>query len=137
MSIFSPQVIIKNFISLCIGQYGGMFCNLSFSLLLTRLLAPQDFGLIASLLFYFIGFNWIVEWGWDQGFIAHKELDFNEAASTHLYLRGVLGLVPLVTFLIFFTVTDAQTMLTEHKYLVLVLALIYWGEKIFLKCWHL
>lgn len=129
MISFSPQAIAKNFLSLCLGQYGGMFCNMAFSIMLTRLLTPEDFGTLATLLFYLIGFNWLVEWGWEQGFIAHKELDFHEAASTHLIIRAVLGAVPLLTFLGLFAL-PGRTFLIGDEYYLLALALIYWLEKV-------
>ncbi len=121
--------VVKNFISLSLGQYGGMLCNIGFSIWLTRILAPHDFGLLAIALFYFIFFNWIVEWGWEQGFMAHKEIPLNTAASTHFWIRCILGSVPLLTFSIGYPLL-AKTAIAGHIPLLLQLAGIYWLEKI-------
>ena len=92
------EVHLGNFIALLFGQYGGMFCNLFFSLWLTRLLSPSDFGIVAISLFYFNFFNWATEWGWDKGLIAHKEIPLNAAASTHFVIRFCTGILPLIVF---------------------------------------
>lgn len=129
MNQFSRQQIVKNFFLLCLGQYGGMACNMIFSIMLTRLLVPQDFGLLAMMLFYFIFFNWIVEWGWEQGFMAHKEIPLNRAASTHFFIRCFLGSVPLITFSLLYTCSSLSFVQNNIK-LIIALALIYWCEKI-------
>lgn len=121
--------VVRNFISLSLGQYGGMLCNISFSIWLSRLLAPRDFGLLAITLFYLTFFNWFVEWGWEQGFMAHKEIPLNTAASTHFWIRCTLGLLPLVTFSVAYPVL--KMLCTGDKItLLLMLAAIYWLEKI-------
>ncbi len=129
MSEFSHKQILKNFISLFLGQYGGMACNMLFSIMLTRMLMPQDFGLLAMLLFYFIFFNWIVEWGWEQGFMAHKEIPLDQAASTHFWIRFCLGVIPFITFTSFYYIADFS-FIHDHFYLVMVLCGVYWCEKI-------
>lgn len=129
MSVDFRAKMIKNFISLSLGQYGGMLCNIAFSIWLTRILSPHEFGLLAIALFYLIFFNWIVEWGWEQGFMAHKEVPLATAASTHFWIRCTLGLVPLITFLLgysFFT----KTSVAQYMPLLFCLAGIYWLEKV-------
>jgi len=121
--------VVRNFISLSLGQYGGMLCNIGFSIWLTRILSPHDFGLLAMALFYFIFFNWAVEWGWEQGFMAHKEIPLNTAASTHFWIRCVLGLVPLLTFSIGYPLME-KTVIAGYIPLLLQLAAIYWLEKV-------
>lgn len=129
MSEIAKEKIIKSFVSLSLGQYGGMLCNITLSIWLTRILSPKEFGMLAIALFYFIFFNWIVEWGWEQGFMAHKEIPLEKAASTHFWIRCILGLVPLITFgvgYIFFH----QYSFMQHGDLFLPLAGIYWMEKL-------
>lgn len=92
----------SDFLSLFVGQYGGLACTFIFSIVLTRLLDPADFGLYASLFFLLNLFQWVTEWGWDDALMAHKEIPLQVAASTHLVIRCVLGSIPLV-FLPLFT----------------------------------
>lgn len=125
MNSISSNHIIKNFIALVISQYGGMVCVMFFSLWLTRLLSPNDFGIIAISLFYLTVFNWVTEWGWDQAFMAHKEIDLHKAASSHLALRFCLGSIPFFVFLLF-----KNVMSYELCKIVILLALIYWIERI-------
>lgn len=128
MNDFSSPTIIKNFMWLCFGQYGGMVCTISCSIWLTRLLSPEDYGLIALSLSYFSFFNWLLEWGWEQGFIAHKDIPLQKAAPTHFVIRMVLGLVPLVTFM-----CVSPLMIVEHssraRIVLYLLSLIYWFER--------
>lgn len=128
MSVDFRTKIIRNFISLSLGQYGGMLCNIGFSIWLTRILSPQDFGVLAIALFYLIFFNWLVEWGWEQGFMAHKEVELNKAASTHFWIRACLGLIPLLTFSCGYPLF-IKTSLAPYLSLLLCLAGIYWLEK--------
>jgi len=60
------------------------------------------FGVVAMLLFYFSLFNWITEWGWDQGLMAHREIRLDRAASTHLFIRIMTGLLPVATIALFY-----------------------------------
>ncbi len=129
MSTDLREKMLKNFISLSIGQYGGMFCNIAFSIWLTRLLSPNEFGLLAIALFYLIFFNWIVEWGWEQGFMAHKEIPLQTAASTHFWIRFTLGSVPILTFLIGYPII-IKTSISQHLPLLFALSGIYWLEKV-------
>lgn len=129
MSVDFRAKIIRNFISLSLGQYGGMLCNIGFSIWLTRILSPHEFGLLAIALFYFIFFNWIVEWGWEQGFMAHKEIPLQTAASTHFWIRCFLGFIPLITFSLGYPFI-AKTSLASYIPLLLQLAGIYWLEKV-------
>lgn len=129
MDSFSHKQIARNFVSLFLGQYGGMACNMIFSIMLTRMLVPQDFGLLAMLLFYFIFFNWIVEWGWEQGFMAHREIPLEQAASTHFWIRFCLGVIPFITFLGCYYGTNFS-FIHDHFHLVMALCGVYWCEKI-------
>ena len=119
---------VSNFFALAFAQYGSMFCSMFFSLWLTRLLLPADFGLVAIGLFYFSSFNWITEWGWEQGLIAHKEIPVESAASTHFLIRFVLGFLPLVLFTIGYPWFKTFLFIGQYK-ILLLLAVAYWIEK--------
>lgn len=129
MSQITSKHIYRNFLALIISQYGGLMCNISLSILITRFLSPEDFGLTAQLLFYLIAFNWAFEWGWDQAFMSHKELDLNAAASTHLVIRTSLGIMPFILLSILHVSGYSSLSNQNSKYLIL-LSLAYFFEKI-------
>lgn len=120
--------VVSNFLFLFMSQYGSMVINIVFSLFLTRLLIPADFGLVAIILFYFNFSNWIAEWGWEQGFLAHKELPLDTAASSHLFVRGLSGLLPLIGCAVVLCVNPpaSPTLAT----LMLLCAVAYFIEKV-------
>lgn len=118
-----------NFLVLAFGQYGSMFCNIFFSLWLTRLLCPTDFGILAVSLFYFNFFNWVSEWGWEQGLMAHKEIPLHIAASTHLFVRFCTGILPLIIFSLGYPFLKTKVVFGYYN-IVLLLAVSYGIEKI-------
>ncbi len=121
--------VIADFTILAVGQYGGMVINIGFSLVLARLLAPADFGLIASAMFLLNMFNWVSEWGWESALMAHKQVDLDQAASTHFFVRFVLGAIPVL--LVPFFATVFEKMLPSYAPgLLFFLALAYWIEKV-------
>jgi teichuronic acid exporter len=121
---------LSDFVFLAFGQYGGMFCNIIFSIFLTRLLSPSDFGIIASLLFLLNFFNWICEWGWEQALMAHKEIPLETAASTHLLLRFFLGAIPFFTFNILLKLMGQEVLAPDKTLIILAIVLAYWVEKV-------
>lgn len=129
MSSDNQHMHVRNFLALVVGQYGSMFCTIFFSLWLTRLLSPSDFGIVAISLFYFNFFNWATEWGWEQGLIAHKEIPLHTAASTHFFVRFCTGILPFIVFL--FGYPFFKTKIAHGYYtIVLLLAVCYALEKI-------
>lgn len=124
----AARSVITNFLFLAFSQYGSMVVNIAFSLWLTRLLRPEDFGLVAILLFYFNFSNWVAEWGWEQGILAHKEIELNKAASTHLFVRAAAGALPLLGFGAVWLIRGGLDSTTVG--VTVLLALAHWCEKI-------
>ncbi len=129
MSHIPGRTVFKSFVALALSQYSVLAASMVFSLWLTRLLSPQDYGILAISLFYFAFFNGLAEAGWNEAFMAHKELDLHRAASTHLIVRCILGLLPLCTFLMVYPWVHSYV--SADIYMVtLLLAGVYWIEKI-------
>jgi len=127
--IITRNQIINNFAWLLSSNIGSTLCNTIFSLWLARLLSPSDFGIIAISLFYFNCFNLIVNWGWRQGFMAHRDIDLNTAASTHFWIRFFLGGVPLAIILMGKPLVSVH-ILTTHYSVIVILSLVYWIERL-------
>ena len=115
---------MRNTVALMLSQYGALACNLAFSIWLTRLLSPSDYGLIASSLFVLAALDCLCEFGWDEALLSCKDLSFHRAASTHLWVRVVLGSVPLLL------VYAAGQRLGAMQPVLLLLAGSWWLEKI-------
>jgi len=127
--IITRNQIIKNFVWLLSSNIGSTACNAVFSLWLARLLSPRDFGVIAISLFYFTCFNLVVNWGWRQGFMAHREIDLNTAASTHFWIRFALGGIPLITLVLGQKILQPYV-LQDYYLVIIILSLIYWIERL-------
>ncbi|MBL4588318.1 oligosaccharide flippase family protein [Candidatus Babeliales bacterium] len=123
------RLVIKQFIYLFTSQYSGLFVSIAGGIALTRLLDPSAFGIIAAFLFYLTSFNWISEFGWDQGFMVHTEIDLDTAAATHCMIRTVTGLIPVFTF-ICLKLLGIKFSFQEYFSVLFVLAISYFFEKI-------
>ncbi len=125
----NKHLVINQFFYLFTSQYLGLCISITGGIVLTRFLEPTDFGIIAAFLFYLSSFNWISEFGWDQGFMVHKEIPLNEAAATHCMIRTFTGLMPLVAFL---CLKKGGFHFSFESYfsVLLVLAFSYFFEKI-------
>lgn len=121
--------VFKQFVFLSTGQYLGLFMSITGGIILTRFLEPTDFGILAAFLFYLSSFNWITEFGWDQGFMVHKEIPQHQAASTHCMIRTITGLMPLITFLCL-KKSGFQFSFEKYFTVLIVLAISYFFEKI-------
>lgn len=127
--IITHNQIIKNFAWLLSSNIGSTLCNTVFSLWLARLLSPSDFGIVAISLFYFNCFNLIVNWGWRQGFMAHRNIDLNTAASTHFWVRFFLGGIPLATLLLGQKFLQ-PFILQSHYSVIIILSVVYFIERL-------
>lgn len=112
---------------LMVSQYGSVAVSILFSLYLTRLLQPSDYGLVAIALFYFTLFNWGSELGWEQGLMAHTEIPLNDAASTHFFIRTVLGFLPF--FIMSFCIPLSWLAVGITRPLLFWLGVAYFLEK--------
>lgn len=84
---------------LLLSQYGSMVVSIGFTFWLARLLGPSEFGRFAIGVFSFDIFNALTDGGWEQGvFFASHETQ-NSAYATHLFVRVVLGSIPLIVLL--------------------------------------
>lgn len=125
----APQqdLITRNFLWLMLSQYGSVFVSMFFSVYLTRLLNPADYGLVAVILFYFTLFNWGAELGWEQGLMAHTEIPLKDAAATHFFIRATLGIVPFILMGFFIPLSWLQMGVTRS--LLFWLGVAYFLEK--------
>jgi len=69
------------------------------SVILARLLLPEDFGVIALAMFFLSITNQIGSFGLNQALI-HRDADIQEASSTHFVLRVSLALVVMLLTLL-------------------------------------
>ncbi|MFW6116580.1 MAG: lipopolysaccharide biosynthesis protein [bacterium] len=65
------------------------------SILLARLLAPEDFGVVTLALFFLSMGNQIRDFGFNHALI-HRDTDIRRAASTHFVLRVSMALVMML-----------------------------------------
>jgi PST family polysaccharide transporter len=122
------RVVFKQFMFLASSNYVGVAVSIVGGLWLTRLLVPADFGIVAASLFYLSCFNWVSELGWDQSFMAHKEIPLEVAASTHLMIRIASGLLPLIVFCAC-KLLGFGSALHNHFWILMLLGVSYLCEK--------
>ena len=116
-------------LSLLAGHYGSMACSVFFTFWLARLLDPSDFGRLAVGVFSLDIFNALTDWGWEQGILHAKQDALEQAYSTHLILRTVLGCIPLL-FGFFLMIVRPFLFSSSVHHIALVLAGAFWVEKI-------
>jgi O-antigen/teichoic acid export membrane protein len=69
------------------------------SILLARLLAPEDFGVVALALFFLSITNQFRDFGFNWAFV-HRDTDLEKAAATHFILRVGMAFVMMVLTLL-------------------------------------
>lgn len=94
--------IFRGIVHTVLGSYFGKFVNLIATVLLTRILLPEDFGIVAMGLFLVSSISLIKEFGFDFALI-HRQSEVDRAAKTHFLLNTVSSLaVFFITCLMFF-----------------------------------
>ncbi len=116
---------LSSFLALAIRHYGGMICSIGFSVLLSRLLLPAEIGMVSQYLFLFTLCNFLSDWGVEQGTIACTSLPFQERISTHFVIKNIIGLFPLLIFLVTFFCGAAPS----YPFVLFLMCLGYGAEK--------
>ena len=113
---------------LLLSQYGSMVVSIFFTFWLARLLGPSEFGRFAIGVFSFDIFNALTDGGWEQGvfFASHDNPD--TAYATHLFVRVILGCIPLFVLLGALCVAPSLVV-GGSKCIAVLLALAFWCEK--------
>lgn len=111
--------IFRGILHTILGSYFGKAVNFVSTILLTRILLPEDFGIVAMGLFLASSAGLVKEFGFDFALI-HKQDDTERASVTHFYLSVISSLFAfLITAVLFFILRGRY----ESRVLAAMLAL--------------
>lgn len=97
----ASRKIFKGLLHTLLGSYTGKAVNFTATILLTRTLLPEDFGIVAMALFLASSAGIVKEFGFDFALI-HRQTDTQKAASAHFLLSAVTAAFALVVTAVLF-----------------------------------
>ncbi len=99
----ASRTIFKGLVHTFLGSYTGKAVNFVSTILLTRALLPEDFGIVAMALFLASSAGLIKELGLDYALI-HRQDNVDEAGAAHFFLSAVTAAAAFVLTVILYFV---------------------------------